>query len=169
MIYWDLYPKELRDLFTESFTVGLKEPGKRVTENKWLETLANMMSGILICPKCEAETFYDSTKEQLGAAHTCWNCDKVLHIPSKIIINKNTILIMEDTKLYSHHINNDFNMKTVVGKVLINPSNPSIWGIKNMTKTNWTYVQGDGTQIPVASGKAATIAKNVKIDFGFGF
>lgn len=166
LIYWDLYPKELRDLFTKSFTVGLKEPGKRVTENKWLETLANMMSGILICPKCGAETFYDSTKEQLGAAHTCWNCDNVLHIPSKIIINKNTVLIMEDTKLYSHHINNDFDMKTVVGKILIHPNNPSVWGIKNMTKTNWTYIQGDGTQIPVASGKAATIAKNVKIDFG---
>ena len=41
IIYWDLYPQHLKDLFTQAFTIGLKSPARRVTENKWLETFAN--------------------------------------------------------------------------------------------------------------------------------
>ena len=48
----------------------------------------------------------------------------------------------------------------------MNPKNPSLWGIRNMTNENWTYIKGDGTQIAVAPGKAATIAKSAKINFG---
>lgn len=166
LIFWDLYPKELKDLFKKSFTTGLSEPAKRVTENKWLETFANMMSGIVVCPVCGAENFYDETKETLGAAHTCWGCEKVLRIPSKMIIGKNRLLITTQTKLYSHHINNDFDMKTIVGEVVSNPANPNLWGIRNLTKTNWTYMFDDGKQTPVPPGRAATIARNTKIDFG---
>ena len=166
LIYWDLYPKELKDLFTKSFTIGLREPAKRVTENKWLETFANMMSCVMVCSNCGAETFYDATKEHFGAVHTCWGCDNTLKVPSKIVIDKNVVLITEKANLYSHHINNDFDMNTIVGEVVVNPKNSALWGIRNLTKTNWTYIQGDGTQIPVAPGKAASIVKKAKIDFG---
>jgi len=166
LVFWDLYPKELKELFTKSFTTGLSEPAKRVTENKWLETFANMMSGIVVCPICGSENFYDETKETLGAAHTCWGCEKVLRIPSKMIIGKNRLLITTQTKLYSHQINNDFDMKTIVGEVAANPANPNLWGIRNLTKTNWTYIHADGKQIPVPPGRVAAIARNVKIDFG---
>ena len=30
---------------------------KRVTEAEWLDALANLMSGIEICPNCQAEIF----------------------------------------------------------------------------------------------------------------
>ena len=63
IIYWDLYPKAIKDLFTRSFTVGLSEPGKRVTENMWLSAFANLMSGIMICTDCGAEVFYDPWKD----------------------------------------------------------------------------------------------------------
>lgn len=57
-------------------------------------------------------------------------------------------------------------MNTLVGEIVINPNNPLQWGIRNLTKTNWMYIQGNGAQIPVEPGKAASIVKNVKIDFG---
>ena len=57
-------------------------------------------------------------------------------------------------------------MDTVVGAVVVNPKNPSLWGIRNMTNGNWTYIKGDGTQIAVAPGRAASIAKSARIDFG---
>ena len=57
-------------------------------------------------------------------------------------------------------------MTTVVGTVVQNPNNPSLWGIKNESTENWTYVKPDGMQIPVAIGRSAAIAKGVKIDFG---
>lgn len=57
-------------------------------------------------------------------------------------------------------------METVVGEVVQNPNNPNLWGIKNLTKENWTYVKADGKQIPVMEGRSAAIAKDTKIDFG---
>ena len=57
-------------------------------------------------------------------------------------------------------------METVAGEVVANPNDPTKWGVRNKTRQNWTYKKADGTQIAVASEKAAAIAKNVSIDFG---
>jgi hypothetical protein len=76
------------------------------------------------------------------------------------------IPITSETKLYSHHINGDFDMDTVVGEIAVNPKDPSKWGLRNKTATNWTYMKADGTPLAVTGGKAATIARQVTIDFG---
>ena len=68
-------------------------------------------------------------------------------------------------KLLHHHVYDDFDMDTVVGSVVQNPKNQALWGIRNEDKVNWTYQKADGTQIPVAPGKTAGIAKGVKILF----
>ena len=36
------------------------------------------MTGVISCPKCGAEVFYDENKSAQGVAHTCWNCNKAL-------------------------------------------------------------------------------------------
>ena len=59
LLFWDLYPRQLKELFIRSFTVGINEANKRVTEAEWLDVLANLISGIEICPNCQAEVFYD--------------------------------------------------------------------------------------------------------------
>lgn len=166
LIYWDLYPQSLKALFTQAFTVGIASPNRRVTENKWLETFANLMSGISICPSCGAEVFYDEAKENMGVAHICWGCQQNVPMPAKLITDRSKILLTQDTKLYSHHIYGDFDMDTVVGSVVQNPKNPNLWGIRNEDKVNWTYEKADGTQIPVANGRSAAIAAGTKIHFG---
>ncbi len=166
ILYWDLYPENLKNLFTQVFTVGLKSPNRRVTENKYLEVIANMMSGILICPKCGAEVFYDEKLEKLGVGHTCWNCNHSVKIPSKLVINKNKILLTPEAHIKSHHIYNDYDMDKIVGTVVQNPKNPSLWGIRNEDKVNWTYEKADSTQIPIPLGRTAAIASGAKINFG---
>ena len=166
LIYWDLYPKALKDLFTESFTVGLTAANKRVTEKKWMEIFANLMSGIVTCPKCGAEVFYDENKANQGVAHTCWNCNRAVSLPASIIIGKSRVLLLKGAKLYAHHLCANFDMNSVVGEVVQNPNNPNLWGIQNQSNENWTYIKPDGLQIPVAIGKSAAIAKDVKINFG---
>lgn len=166
LLYWDLYPQVIRDMFIDSFSVGLTSPNKRVTENKLLEIFANLMSCIVTCPKCGSEVFFDESKAASQVAHICWNCGKKVPIPASIIIGRSRILLQKDAKLYSHHINADYNMSTVVGSIVQNPNNPNIWGIKNESKENWTYIKPDGIQIPIAVGKSAAIVKDVKINFG---
>ncbi len=124
------------------------------------------MSGIMICPDCGAEIFYDGNKEANGVMHTCWNCQKAVPVPVKLVIGRSTILLMANTKIYRHHIDGGHDMKTVAGEVVQNPANPNLWGIRNLTKDNWTYIKADGTQIPVEEGRSAAIAKDSKIDFG---
>lgn len=166
LIYWDLYPKQIKDLFTQSFTVGLAAPNKRVTEKQWLEAFANLMSGIALCPDCGAEVFFDESKASNGVAHTCWNCQKPVQMPASLVAGKSRVLLKKGAKLYSHHIKGDFDMTTVVGEVVQNPNNPNLWGIRNDSKDNWTYIKSDGMQVPVAIGRSAGIAKGVKINFG---
>lgn len=166
LIYWDLYPANLKALFTQAFTVGLTQPNRRVTENKWLETFANLISGIIDCPNCGAEVFYDENKASSGVAHICWGCQQNVSIPAKLITTKSCVLLKRNSKLYSHHIYEDADLETVVGSVVQNPKNPDLWGIRNEDKVNWTYVKADGTQIPVAVGRSASIAAGAKINFG---
>lgn len=166
IIYWDLYPENLKALFTQAFTVGIASPNRRVTENKWLETFANLMSGLITCPNCGAEVFYDEAKEQMSVAHMCWGCQETVAVPAKVVIGRNKVLLLADTKLYAHHVYNNNDMDTVVGSVVQNPKNPNLWGIRNEDKVNWTYEKADGTQIPVAQGRSAAIAAGAKIHFG---
>ena len=166
LIYWDIYPQTIRDLFTKSFTDGLLAPNKRITEKQWLDAFANLMSGIISCPSCGAEVFFDENKVKSGVAHTCWNCGQSVKYPVSMIAGKSRVLLNKNAKIYSHSICADYDMDTVVGEVVQNPTNPSLWGIKNESKENWTYIRADGQQIPVAPGKSAAIAKDAKISFG---
>lgn len=161
IIYWNIYPKYIQDLFIQSFTVGLREPEKRVTEGEWLAAFANLIGGLVTCPHCGNEVFYDSEKEV-----KCWNCGKTVNMPTKLVIGKTKIPITANKKIYSHYIHRDYDIDTVVAEFVINPKNPNIWGVRNKTATNWTYIKADNTQMIVENGKAATIAPNTKIDFG---
>lgn len=165
LIYWDLYPQNIKDLFMQSFTVGITTPEKRVTERKWMELFANLMSGITTC-SCGAEVFYDEMKTTQGVAHVCWNCGRPVRFPPSLVVGKNRVLLHKDTKLYAHHITGNYDMTTIVGTIVQNPQNPHLWGIRNESESIWTYIKSDGQQIPVGKGRSAAIAKDVKIDFG---
>jgi serine/threonine protein kinase len=166
IIYWDLYPQQLKDMFTQVFTVGLKQPSKRVTERQWLDTFANMMFGIVHCPSCGAEVFFDEDKHKKQVAHTCWSCQKAVNMPMSIVIGKSRTLLTGDTKLYAHQTKGDYDLETLTGSAVQNPNNPNLWGIRNDSTDNWTYLKTDGSQVPVAPGKTAAIVKGAKIDFG---
>ena len=162
--YWPLYPEKLRQMFTKSFTEGLTSPSKRITEPEWMRMFSNMMSGMIQC-ECGAWNFYDEDLETKGAAHICWNCQKAIKIPTKLIIGKNRVLLNQNTRLLHHHVYDDLDIDTVVGSVVQNPKNPAVWGIRNEDTANWTYEKSDGTQIPVEVGRTAGIAPEVKILF----
>lgn len=167
IIYWGLYPQELKDLFVESFTIGLFSPHKRVTEKRWMDVTANMMSSICPCPKCGAAVFYDNQKASAGTTHTCWSCRSAVRMPAVLEVGKHRVLLLKDAKIPAHQLYGNYDMDTVVGSVVQNPNNPNIMGIRNDGKDNWTYIKPDGTQVPVAPGRSATIARYTKIDFGY--
>ena len=161
IVYWALYPQYLKDLFVRSFTVGLREPERRVTEGEWLTAFANMIGGLVNCPYCGEEVLYAPEREV-----SCWHCKRLVRMPAKLVIGKNRITITANKKLYSHYLHRDYDMDKIVGEFVVNPENPKIWGLKNRTTTHWTSIQTDQTKIPVKRGQAVTISSNVRIDFG---
>ena len=162
IIFWGLYPKSLRDLFTRAFTVGLKSPGSRVTEQEWLDEMTSLLSGIISCPDCGAEVFYDASETTVP----CWSCHSDVPIPVSLSIGKLNIMIQKHSQIVSQQLFNDHDIKTVVGTVTQNPQNPDLWGIRNDSRNPWVYIKPDGTQKPVPVGKNAAIARGVRIDFG---
>ena len=161
IIYWKIYPENLRELFTKAFTIGLNEPARRITEKEWLDVFADLISHIVNCQSCGAESFYD-----INHATSCWNCGKSVLIPTKLVIGKKKILITEGTQIFSHYLNDDYDINTVVADIIRNPKNPNVYGLRNLSKTNWTYIKKDNSMIVVEYGRSAKIAHGVEIAFG---
>ena len=161
LIYWRIYPERIRELFTKSFTTGLSQPERRVTEKEWKSALANLMFGILTC-SCGAEVFCGESDKAV-----CWNCKSQLQVPLTLVSGKSRVPLRKNTLIYSHHINGDYDIDTVAGTVVQNPANPGQWGLRNDSGQSWTYIKPDGSHIPVTEGKTAGISRGVRIDFGF--
>jgi DNA-binding helix-hairpin-helix protein with protein kinase domain len=164
--YWPIYPARLQKLFIDSFTIGLKDPARRVTEKQWLDALVNLIFDVFKCPACGAEVFFDGEKAEKGAAHTCWNCKKQVPEPKSFVIGSDRIPLLPGTLLPSHYITGNYDISSFAGTVIQNPNNPQILGLRNDTQSNWTYIKTDGTQVPVPPGKSAMIAKTAKVNFG---
>lgn len=58
LVFWNIYPKLLKDLFIRSFTEGIRDPiNGRVRETEWQIALSDLRDSIFYCYKCGAENF----------------------------------------------------------------------------------------------------------------
>ena len=48
----------------------------------------------------------------------------------------------------------------------VTPTDTSVWGLRNLTDTEWSIVTSDGTESVVHPGRAATLTSDLRIDFG---
>lgn len=166
MIFWNIYPEFVKKTFTTAFTKGLNNPSARVIEREWKDTIIKLMDSTMHCPCCGAEVFYDEAKELNGGKNCCWHCGTRIAMPLKIRIGKHMIPLSLSSKIKSHHLNNDYDLKTIVASVTQNPNDPSQWGLKNESGSNWTYIRADGSQAIVPPGRNARLVHGVKINFG---
>ena len=60
LIFWNIYPKFFKNLFTKSFTEGIKDPlHGRVRETEWQIALLQLRDLIYYCNRCGSENFFD--------------------------------------------------------------------------------------------------------------
>jgi serine/threonine protein kinase len=168
---WPIYPQFLRDLFTRSFTDGLRDPANgRVQENEWRSALVSLRDSIVYCQKCGSENFYDAgaLKKSKGQPPSCWNCKSDVTLPPRIRIAKNVVMLNHDTKLFPHHVDDGkrYDFGQPVGEVTQHPSNPSLWGLKNLTTEKWVLTSSDGTVKDVEPQRSVPIAIGTKVNFG---
>ena len=169
LAFWPLYPQFVRDLFVKAFTDGLTDPMTRVRESEWRAAMVRMRDAIIYCPKCGSENFYSAEKlKAAGNPGACWACNATLVVPPRIRINDAIVMLNWDTKLYPHHIDNSrlYDFSKPVAEVNQHPSDPSVWGLRNLADEKWVITTDDGAILDVEPGRNVRLAVGTKVNFG---
>ncbi len=170
IIYWGIYPKFLKDLFTKAFTHGIHDPeNSRVRESEWRGAMIRLRDSIIYCGNCGSENFCDDdVLNAEGRLSPCWACQKLPKSPPRICIGKHVVMLNHDTELFPHHTDPQqlYDFSEPVAAVNQHPKNPNVWGIKNLSEEKWVVTIGDGSIKDVPPGRSVMIAKGTTISFG---
>lgn len=169
ILYWSIYPQFLKDLFEQTFTEGMNAPQKRVRESQWRQAMIKLRDSIMYCGSCGSENFYDEIilKATGGRPTNCWSCRSVVSLPPRIRIdNRNVVMLNNDTQLFPHHLGSDYDFSAPVAKVSQHPTDPSRWGLKNLSLTKWTITTSGGEVNDVEPGRNCPLAVGTKVNFG---
>lgn len=164
LAFWPLYPKFFQQLFIQAFTTGLGEPQKRVRESVWRAAMEQTSDLVIYCSKCGRENIYDTEDPE----KSCWGCKLPVTKPLCLRFGTKMVMLNHDTKLYPHHVDqhrlHDFSQ--TVAAVQQHPTEPNIWGLKNLTGQSWSCTTQAGGLVEIPSGRSLTLAPGVKVHFG---
>lgn len=171
LAFWPLYPEFIRALFVRSFTDGLADATHgRVQESEWRRAMLRLHDSIVPCANCGAENFYDfeAIRAANGMPGECWSCQTPLAYPPRIRIGPKIVMLTLDAQLYPHHIDStrEFDLSAPVAAVTQHPTDPSKWGLKNLSESNWVATPDSGTPRDVGPGQSIQIAIGTRINFG---
>ncbi len=161
--FWYIYPKFVREMFINALSKEAMNGTKpRPTDNDWQQIFTRLRGQIVTCA-CGGETFLDTGDDSL-----CINCGlKIPRPPVLCCDNRYSLPLFPGVKLYRCHTDRDSDdYRELCGEILRNPSKPQIWGLKNLSNTDWLVYCKDGTQRPLARGEVAVVTKIEKIQFG---
>lgn len=170
-IFWALYPRFFKDLFTSAFTAGLDDPlNGRVRETQWRSAMLRLRDCIIYCPTCSVENFYDYEKGAESSAYKvyCWSCRGEVTLPPLLKVNQHIVALNYDTRIFAHHVDPSaaFNFRRPVAAVTRHPSKAGIWGLKNISGDKWRFTAANGTAREVYPQKSVTLAVDARINFG---
>ncbi|MCI5669104.1 MAG: serine/threonine-protein kinase [Oscillospiraceae bacterium] len=155
--FWRIMPDYIREAFTRSFTVGSAQPEKRLIEKQWLDLLIRMRNDICACT-CGAQGFI-SGSEHDGEGRVICPCGEHYQPPLALHLGRQRILLFDGARLYDDSV-------SVIGEVVRNKINPSLWGLKNLSSDNWQCTLPNGQEKQVVPGSAAPIFTGTKIVIG---
>ena len=113
----------------------------------------------------------NSIVERLQNNSVCWNpkCKtmntQILNIQ---IDHRSYVSLNHDTKLYPHHIDPDhkYDFSSPVAEVSRHPTDPRVWGLRNLSKNIWKVGKVNGDVIEVYSKQSLSLVPGTQIDFG---
>ena len=101
-------------------------------------------------------------------APQCWSCSKDLQLPARIRIGKSVVMLNHDAQLYPHHVDDQkmYDFGKPIAAMIQHPSNPNVWGLKNVSGEKWVSKLTDGTVKDVEPGRSVSLAVGTNILFG---
>jgi len=171
LAFWRIYPQFLRDIFIRAFTDGIRDPlNGRVRESEWRSAMVQLRDSIFYCSHCSLENFYDAQKlkQSDGNPGLCWACAAQLRLPPRIRIEKSVVMLNHNTQLFPHHVDEHkmYDFSAPVAAVAVHPTNPNLWGLKNLSTDKWVITIADGAIKDVEPQRSVTLAVGTKINFG---
>lgn len=155
--FWRIMPDYIRDAFTQSFTVGSAQPEKRLIEKQWLDLLIRMRNDICAC-SCGAQGFISGSEHDSEGRVIC-PCGEHYQPPLALHLGRQRILLFDGARLFDDSV-------CVIGEVVRNKINPSLWGLKNLSSDNWQCTLPNGQEKQVVPGSAAPIFTGTSIVIG---
>lgn len=163
---WPRFPTYIHDAFIKSFSEGMKDPNRRLSENEWQKILIRLRYEILNCPACNSEQMLWQFEKGKNMA---FSCKHSYSYPYMLVSGSHHVPLFPKTVLYKCHTTKDSDdYSTHTGEVIMNKNNPSLWGIKNLSDANWSFVTKSGEQKTVGSGSVVPIAVDLQISMGNG-
>ncbi len=170
LAFWPIYPSFLRKLFVRAFTDGLRDPDNRIKESEWRAVMVQLRDSIAYCASCGLENFVDLDNAHAPKPPTCWNqkCRKAIVVPPALRIGKLFIMLNHDTRLYPHHLDEvrRYDFSQPIAEVSRHPTNPSLWGLKNLSGTRWVSTNAANQVNDVEPGRSFLLAPGTRILFG---
>jgi DNA-binding helix-hairpin-helix protein with protein kinase domain len=169
LAFWPIYPRFFQKHFQRAFGEGIKDPGSRVKESEWRAALVQLRDSLVYCSHCRAENFWSEEYEEKNRqSPSCWACKKALIPPMALALEKQRVMLNYDTRLFSHHLDMSriYDFSQPVAEVSQHPTNPNIWGLKNLGSNPWKVTLADGHAAEVAVGRSVTLSPGNRINFG---
>jgi DNA-binding helix-hairpin-helix protein with protein kinase domain len=158
---WPLYPDFLRRLFIQAFTEGLRDPANgRVQESVWRAAMVRLRDSVVYCA-CGKQNLFDEHAPQLA----CWSCRRSVKVPPKLRIGRHLIVLNHDTRVFAHHLRNDYDFTTAVAEISQHPEHPELWGLRNVSTEPWRSMSSDGAEV-IEFGHSLRLQSNLRVDFG---
>jgi eukaryotic-like serine/threonine-protein kinase len=163
LIFWDLYPQFLRDLFVQAFTRGVQDPRNgRVQESVWRAAMARLRDSIVYCQQCGRQNLYD----EVTPVRSCWSCGTTISVPPRLRFGRSVVVLNHDATVTAHHLTRNYDFATKVAEVCENPDYPGEWGLRNLGTEAWWVAFNDGSAMIVDPTRAAPLIAGAEIDFG---
>ena len=161
---WPNLPIYIKEAFHRTFVDGISDrENGRTTEIEWIKYLTKYRDELLTCG-CGKEFIYGFEEAKLN--DKCPYCNKPTKTFCYIQVGKRRIALEPNKMLYKFHLDkysSEYN--DVVGIVITNKNNPSLWGIRLNLNGNVQIKDQKGNVKDVDSKGVIPIVNNLKIKF----
>ena len=157
-------PSYIKNAFQKTFVDGLtdRENG-RTTELEWIKVLCKYRDELITC-SCGKEYIYGFNEKKHN--DICPNCKAPTRKFCYLYFGKNKVLLEPNKLLYENHIDKySSNYNNVIGKVIVNKNNPSLWGIKLNLFNDVFIKDSSGTEKVISKDGVIPIVNKLKIKF----
>lgn len=161
---WPHLPVYIKEAFHRTFVDGIKDrENERTTELEWIRLLTKYRDELLTCG-CGNEFIYGFEEKDVNKF--CPYCNNPTKTFCYIQIGKRRVALEPDKKIYKFHLDkysSEYNK--VVGMVIVNKNNPSLWGIKFNLDNDIQIKDKEDNVKEISKNGVVPIINNLKIKF----